>query len=350
MKLKSINRLGLAAVAALSLLLASAAPSAAQKDSKKSGGKKDGEKVKKELPPGTPVLWREHANIESLDLLLGPGGEEMKPDLSSVTFIREEEKGFSPKFRVKDGKGRVWVAKMGNEAQPETAAVRLIWAAGYATEVNYLVPCVKIPGAPHPKKGTVERCEGDGFANVRFEARPEEVKRLDEWSWTENPFVGTKELQGLLVLMALVNNWDLKDENNKILHVRSGAVGDELRYIVSDLGATFGKSPSGLLWQLKRSRNKPEDFAGQRFISEVKNGNVFFKFGGKNQKLFDDISVDEARWVGRQLSRLSDRQVADAFRAANYAPGDVDLLTRAVRARIRDLAGIGGAAASAGRR
>src|SRR5215204_4378170 len=120
------------------------------------GGKS---KKKKEAPRGTPVLWRDPGDVSALDLLNGPGGEEMKPDLSRLTFVKEETGGYSKKYRVKDGKGRVWVAKVGKEAQPEN------------------------------------------------------VERFDEWRWEANPFAGTRELQGLKILMALIENWDLKDSN-----------------------------------------------------------------------------------------------------------------------------------------
>jgi hypothetical protein len=295
---------------------------------------------KKATPQGTPVLWRAHRDVASLDLFLGPGGASMRPDLKSVTFVKVETGGFSTKYRVRDDAGRTWVAKLGGEAQSETAAVRLVWAAGFQTEINYLAPCVHIEGAPQQAKG-VERCEGGGFANVRFEARPEGWERLDEWKWNKNPFYGTKELQGLVVLNALLNNWDLKSSNNKVVYVPGGRGGGELRYIISDLGATFGKTGSlPVVWRFTRSRNKPEDYAGQSFVDEVKGRNVFFNYGGKNQALFDDIYVEEARWVGGLLSRLSDRQIADAFRAANYTPDEVAVFTRAVRARVDELANL----------
>jgi len=149
---------------------------------------------KKQTPVGLPVLWRAPDDIAARDLYHGPGGEAMRPDLRRVTFVKEETGGYSKKFRVRDGAGREWVAKLGKEAQAETAAVRLVWAVGYMTEINYLAPCVRIEGAPAPGKG-METCAGGGFANVRFEARPEGVERLDEWKWSENPFVGTKELR-----------------------------------------------------------------------------------------------------------------------------------------------------------
>lgn len=282
-------------------------------------------KKKKEMPTGTPVLWRDPGDVSSLNLLVGPGGEDMKPELSSLTFIEEQKGGYSKKYRVRDGKGRVWVAKIGKEAQPETAANRLLWAAGYMTEITHLAPSATIPG-----KGT--------FENVRFEARPEGVERAGEWRWDQNPFAGTREFNGLKILMALIENWDLKDANNQVLFVKG-----ELHHVVSDLGATFGKtggqnSPMALLRQVKGSRNEPGDYVSDKFIEAVEGGQVRFHFSGKNSGLMRGISVSDARWIGEILSRLSDKQIEDAFRAANYAPDVVRLLTAAVRARVNELA------------
>lgn len=306
----------------LMLLLLSLAPAAfAQK-----------KKEKKPPPTGERVLWREPTDIESRDLFLGPGGEGMKPDLSRVTFVKDQAGGgYSINYRVRDGAGKVWVAKLRSEAQPETAAVRLMWALGYLTEINYLVPCVRIEGAP---AANVKKCESGGFANVKFEARPADIKRLENWQWANNPFVGTKEFQGMIVLMSLMNNWDLKDDNNRILYVSKGASGSpELHYVLSDLGATFGKT-GGFL---SRSRNKPEDYAKAKFIEGVEGGRVKFAYGGKNSTLFSNVTVEHAKWIGTWLTRLSDQQLSDAFRAANYTPEEVQVLTSATRARINQL-------------
>ena len=74
----------------------------------------------------TPILWQEPSDIATRNLLLGPGGEVMQPDLSSVTFIEKQKGGHSTKYRVRDAQGRVWVAKVGKEAQSEVAASRLL--------------------------------------------------------------------------------------------------------------------------------------------------------------------------------------------------------------------------------
>jgi hypothetical protein len=281
-------------------------------------------KKKKEVPTGTRILWQRPTDISSRDLYLGPGGAAMRPDLRRITFIKEEKGGYSKKYEVRDGSGRKWVAKIGKEAQSETSAIRLLWGLGYVTEVNYLVPRVTIPS-----KGT--------FNNVRFEARPENWKRVGEWKWKSNPFTGTTEFQGLKIMMALINNWDLKDSNNEILQLR-GDNGNELRYIISDLGATFGHaSTTPILWRLTRSRNNPVNYAKSNFLEKVKGDRVVLHFGGKTRGIMKDIAVQDAQWLGSWLSQLSDRQLRDAFRAANYRPDHINLLVRAVRERTNEL-------------
>lgn len=276
---------------------------------------------KKKNYSGTPVLWTEPSDLESRNLLLGAGGEQMKPDISRVVFIEQKQGGYSTKYRVKDAKGNEWIAKIGKEAQSDTVANRLIWALGYETEIAYLVPQLTIEG-----KGT--------FENVRLEARPKDVARIGNWKWEDNPFKGKPEFQGLKILMVMINNWDMKDENNEILALRSATTGEgSLRYIISDLGGSFGKT-GGVI---SRSRNKPSDYVKAGFIEKVKGDIIDFNYGGKNKKLFEKISVADARWLSALLSRLSDDQIKDAFRAANYSDQEVATLSAAFRERIQAL-------------
>jgi hypothetical protein len=310
-----------------------------QKESKK-------EARKEAAAQATPVLWKEPTDIASRDLYNGPGGDAMKPDLSGVTFESAETGGYSVKWDVHDGSGKKWTAKLGNEAQPETTALRLVWAAGFMTEINYLIPCVHIAGAPKPPGGkSIERCEGDGFANVRFKSRPKGEKTLDNWSWKDNPFHGTKELQGLVVMMGLLNNWDLKEDNNKILFVPGGEGGqDELWYAVTDLGATFGKTGGAIT----RSRNKPNDYVKSGFVEKVEGDRVKFQYHGKQSDLFGDVTVEQAKWLGDILSQLSKQQIDDAFRAGNYKPEEIDALSYELRARINELHSLHAPGESAG--
>lgn len=279
-------------------------------------------KASKPAPKSEAVLW-EPVDIRSLDLFAGPGGESMVPDVSSVTLIKEEKKGHNKKYRIRDAKGNVWVAKLGREARPETAAVRLLYGLGYKTEVNYLVPSLNIPG-----KGT--------FSNVRLEARPDNVERLGEWKWRSNPFVGTHELEGLKMMMVFMSNWDVVDLQNQILQVNGG----EQDYIISDLGATFGKLGNNnlpVIYRFGRKTGSAKHYSKTSFVREVKNGQVKLAYKGKNRKLLSTFSMADARWLSNNLNRLSDTQIRDAFRAAYFSPAEVDTYTTAVRRKIDEL-------------
>jgi len=288
--------------------------------------KKNKKKDAADYPKAQAVLW-EPVTVANQNLFTGPGGDAMRPDLSNITFIEQDKTGHNKKYRIKDGSGREWVAKLGSEAQPETAAVRLLYGLGYKTEINYLVPSLTIPG-----KGT--------FNNVRLEARPDNVKRLDLWKWRQNPFVGTDQLQALKIMMVFMTNYDLLDMQNRVLHVK-GPNGGELDYVISDLGSTFGRFGNNdipIFYRLGRKDNNPRAWSKAGFIKGVKNGKLRMAYkGGKSRGIMKDITVEQGRWLYVRLSQLDDRQIEDAFRAANYSPADVDLLTKAAKRRITEL-------------
>lgn len=315
---KRINR----AVIALLLIFTLAAAAAAQKTAVSSTDK------------GRPVFW-ENVNVGQQDLFLGPGGKAMKPDLSRITFVKEDVGGHSKKYRITDGSGNLWVAKIGDEAQSETAAVRLLYALGYKTEINYLVPTLTIPG-----KGV--------FRNVRLEARPADVERGKQWNWGSSPFEGTPQMRGLMLMMAFINNWDMKSANNVIL--KKGA---ERQYVISDLGVSFGKTGSNslpLFWRIGRSRNKPGDYSRSDFVRDVHKDRIEILYNGKNRSRMRDFTVSDARWLADRLTRLSDKQIRDAFRAANYSQSDIEVLTATVKRRIGQLDEAGSMQRLAGRR
>jgi hypothetical protein len=274
---------------------------------------------------GRASLW-EPVDVSARDLYNGPGGAQMAPDVSRIKYIRKQTGGFRKKYRVEDATGRTWVAKLGVEARPETAAVRLLWALGYYTEINYLVPRVTIP-----KKGT--------FTNVRFEARPDNVERVGNWKWKSNPFLGTNEFQGLKIMQVLMTNWDVLDRQNQILDVRTSR-GGRTYYIISDLGATFGKYGNNdlpIFFRLGRKTGSPRHYSKSSFIKGVKNGLIEFAVKGRNRGLYKDITIAQGRWLADLLLQLSDRQIMDAFRAANYSPQEADMFRAAVKRRISEL-------------
>jgi hypothetical protein len=147
----------------------------------------------------------------------------------------------------------------------------------------------------------------------RFRLDDPSLQELDSWRWQRNPFVGTRPLQGLLVILHVFNNTDLKDSNNSVYEVRMGNR-TEHRYVVRDLGASLGDTG---LFAVKR--NDITRFERHPFTLGIDEGRVRFAYRGTQSTLYRDrITVDELQWATTLLGRLSDAQWHDAFRAGGY--------------------------------
>jgi hypothetical protein len=290
-------------------------------------------------------IWQDPGDVASLDLTYGAGGKAHAPDLSGpFTFVKEDLLNTSPKFEVTDGQGVEWKVKLGEESQAETAATRFLWAAGYFVDEDYYVAELTVQGLPTLKRGQ-GFVSGGIVHGARLERKEKSDKKAGTWDWFANPFVGQRELNGLRVMMSLLNNWDLKDVNNTIY-----VVGGEQRYAVTDAGATFGNTGN----VATRSKNVPKDYEASKFIAKLTPDFIDFVlhsrpiiFGAvqpgnyrertKMQEITKHIPRADAKWLGHRLSQLSDGQIRDAFCAAGYGADDVEILTRAIRARFTSL-------------
>jgi len=307
--------------------------------------KKDAREKRTNAADLSAALWREPADIAARNLFYGPGGEQGQPK-GIFTFDGEDLNGSNPKFYVKDERGQRWTVKLGAEARPETAATRLLWAVGYFTDADYYLPALRVENMKGLSRGQ-EFVSADGTVRgARLKLHPKGQKDAGTWSWFDNPFAGTRELNGLRVLMALVNNWDLKEDNNKIYDER----GAERRYVVSDLGASFGKTGS----VFSRSKDDPASYAKSKFIERTTPEFVdfhlhsrppfllhadvgYYRERSRMDQIVKRIPRADARWLGGLLGRLSDKQISDAFQAAGYGPEEVESFTQGLRQRIAEL-------------
>ena len=297
-----------------------------------------------------PVLWKQHAAIASLDLYEGQGGTKHEPK-APYTFLDESKSGTNPKFDVNDANDKKWRVKLGEEAMPEVVASRLLWAMGYFANDDYLLPEATVAnlklrrGGDQVRNGTVTR--------ARFARKPGGEKKIGIWQWKDNPFVGTREFNGLRVMMAVLNNWDLKDVNNAVYS--DSKTGQQL-FLVSDVGATFGSN--GLEFSKERAKGNIDSFKDSKFVTKVTATTVSFgtpssptgvllaSFGGsvksyamrKNLEWIGrDIPIEDARWIGAELGHLSHKQLVDAFRAGNFPAAAIDDYVAVVENRIAEL-------------
>jgi hypothetical protein len=292
------------------------------------------------------VVWRDPGDIASLNLLYGVGGKEHAPDPNGkYTFVKEDAKGTSPKFDVTDDQGVHWKVKLGQEPQSETAATRLLWAAGYFVDEDYYLAEFKVTGMPKLSRGA-EFVSADGTVHkARLKRKSKGMKKLGTWDWFANPFLEKQEFNGLRVMMALLNNWDLKEINNGIEEVDG-----ERRYVVTDMGATFGKTGN----TFTRSKSVLKDYANSKFVEKVAPEFVDFAMESRPfvasvinvpnyrtrtrmESITKHVPRADAKWLAQRLSQLSEEQIRDSFRAAGYTTEEVEGYTRAVQKRIAEL-------------
>jgi hypothetical protein len=289
------------------------------------------------------VIWRDPGPAESLDLAGGPGGRDGVP-ASPFRFVEEHGTGTFPCVSVRDARGRLWRVKWGDEVHTEAFAARLAWSAGYFVEVNYFVPSGRIEDADTLQRAGRYIGPDGSFQNARFELdEPGVVKHFDEhsWAWNDNPFVGTRELNGLKIVMMLLSNWDNKDvrdvargSNTAIFEHRMDSGAREARYLIIDWGAALGTWGNNIL---SRSRWDCSAYAAQtdQFILGIEGDRVLW--GYKGQRTADavgDITRSDVQWLYGYLGRLTDEQLAAGLRASGGTESEIAEFTTAVRARL----------------
>jgi hypothetical protein len=206
------------------------------------------------------------------------------------------------------------------------------------------------------KRGKDRIHDGDQVIDARFARKPGKDTKIGIWEWKTCPFRDTREFNGLRVMMAVLNNWDLKDENNAVY--TSKKTGRQI-FLVSDIGATFATN------ELKTSRAQDKgnvkNYVDSKFITKTTATTVDFgtpgaptgvllKSAGLMSKDYfrrkgfewigENIPREDARWIGSMLGQLSHQQLVDAFRAGNFPPESIDEYVSVLQDRIAQLKGL----------
>jgi len=266
--------------------------------------------------PAYPVqmseLWERPDDLANEDLFHGRWGAHRAPDPEVVyTFVERKQQGTNPGVTARDPFGREWHIKQpphndqGAEGPIEVTLSRVLSAVGYHQPPVYFLDSFVLADA----RGTHREPGG------RFRLADPSITNAGNWSWQENPFVGTRPYQGLLVILMMFNASDIKNDNNSLYEVRSPDGAVERWYAVRDLGTALGETG-----RLAPRRGDPGIFERQPFITGMKGGFVRFNYHGRHQELIARISPDEVRWASELLGELGDRQWRDAFRAGGYDP------------------------------
>ena len=267
------------------------------------------------------VLWRDPGRIGARDLFWGAGSAATAPR-GPFTFVEEDLSGANPKVSVRDPDGREWDVKFGEEIHAEVAANRLVWALGYFVEPQYYVPSGTIRGAKNLGRAAPHIGADGRFRGARFRFRDPSMPRTEEeWTLSRNPFVGTKELSGLCVLMTMLNNWDIQGpRNNKVLRATGPRGRSERRFLVSDLGATFGRMGGGFV--SNHSKWNLEHFRAEKFIERVDGASIRLAHDGYDPDI-ERVPIAHARWFAGLAGQLRPAQIRRAFEAAGASPAEI---------------------------
>lgn len=274
------------------------------------------------------------------DWTWGPGGKEGAP-VPPFEFVKEDLGGTNPKVKVRDALGRVWRVKFGSEVHSETFSTRLVTAAGYFLYPTYYVSEGVIAGV-HDLKRARPFISADGqFRYAAFKFHDEKtLPYADEynWTWTDNPFLGSHELNGLKILMMLASNWDAKDatdkEGNTSVFLRKAD--SAYLYSFTDWGATMGK------WGSVSTRTKWDCINYARdtkdFVKREKDGVIEWGYSGKHKEdITRGIRVEDVRWLLPYLSPITDEELSAGLAASGATAEEAACFTRAIRERIQVL-------------
>ncbi|MGE5242984.1 MAG: hypothetical protein ACM3SQ_02005 [Betaproteobacteria bacterium] len=272
-------------------------------------------------PAQLAELWQEPKAISAREVTWGPWGRRLAPDGSKpFRFVKRKTHGRSPGYHVVDAEGVEWSVKEGTEAGVEVAVSRILSALGYRQPPVYYLPRWTLTGRRDAAKHQ---------GPARFRPKLPEIKERGDWSWQQNPFVGTEPYGGLLALMLMLNETDLKNSNNSLYEVTSADGRKHRWYVVRDLGSALGETG-----RMNPKGGDPELFARLGFVTGVHDGRVAFAYHGLHQELAHQLTPADLHWMVRLASRLSDEQWAEAFRAGGFSPQASNLYVRRINEKM----------------
>lgn len=268
--------------------------------------------------------------VETMDLLNGPGGEQSYKFREKVECKYEEKDpknplgGHSPKFPCwKDGV-RLKI-KYKPEANPEVygevASTRLFWALGFYAEKMYSVDivCENCPTDPWTDDGSQPRATRTfSPATIQTKLKGEPMWFSADylgWSYSDLDSISEKEggaskaqVDAFKLLSVFVNHVDNTSNQQKVLCPPGDDKCAAPLVYVTDLGGTFGGQNGGTSYR-KWSKKKIWKDA-KACVADFKG----------NSEGYADPKISEAgrKLLADLLSRLSDKQIADLFAGARF--------------------------------
>ena len=253
-------------------------------------------------------LWSEPKDIADRDLLRGASREAEAPSKSEVyTVMALDKTGFSRGYDVKGPDGREWDIKVGKEVQPEIVLSRILWALGYHQPQTYYVTGWQLAGIL-------------GIRGRAGALPPQSDHESEgEWAWRENPFAGTRPLQGLVADQPPAEQ--LTTSKRATTASIACAMPKRSRSVDTSFRISAPRSESRADFPYVRgTRNDIDDYEDLNLIRSAQWLRVQLDYRGSHADILERLSAADVIWACELMNRLSDAQLDDAFKAAGYPP------------------------------
>jgi hypothetical protein len=361
-----------------------------------------GEADLSKLDPLPSTFWQRPANIASQDLTIG-FGRRAAPRFDDRVWNYAAPKtsyGGHAGFEAEEGGARIKV-KFG-ELHSEPFAARVFYALGYHVEPTDFAPSLKVrydrklftefnsrkevntritafgfvpigvirfQPAHDPfqfltgaalKSG--ERIGRDGLrdcirtneATIDFvitgpanvQVRDATVKSIGPWDTGQLGHEQLREVRSVGLLAAWIGWYDARFDNTRLKITRDADDALELQHFFSDLGGGLGKSTGWFGWHGEDADAFADTFTRPEMPQG--RGRMTIPFRVVNYRpiepvrAFEEMTVDDARWMARIIAQLRDEQIAEALRASGFSEERVQIFARKLCSRrdkmLRDLA------------
>ncbi len=170
------------------------------------------------------------------------------------------------------------------------------------------------------------------------EARDHE---FGSWDYDDMDHTSRSEIRALLLLGAFTGNHDLRKDNTKLIWT---VADNQIKFQISDPGSGFGSGApmsnstiQGMPWEIlrwseaKKYGDKSADGPEGKFVEVIN-----YKSNG-HHKAFSDVTMGEARWIGRQIAGITEDEITTYMVDSGFSAAELLIAREKLVARQKNI-------------
>ncbi len=175
------------------------------------------------------------------------------------------------------------------------------------------------------------------FREANIQVRESTHTNVGPWDWNDREHAKRRELRGAGLLAAWLNWYDSRFDNNRVKLGKNSEI-PEFLHVISDVGSGLGSARNAL----KNKANRPNALPWE--VTRLDDGKVkFVEFEpNEDNDSFKKMTIDDARWMGRMIARLSENQIRQGLISGGYNSAETKMyLEKLISRRDKMIADLG---------